>query len=168
MIPLFSQQYTKTCRTPAHWWTFNTACSLKATSCRLSDPLRGHLSTWQEILPEGAVVKVSKPSQDTPKGNTNRLGRSLLLSNDCAPKGGTPSQTEHPLVDPQKLGTVRKILHAKVPSTRLDLAYKLSTMGTYSLPDAPQVPTVGTYGTVDPNFVRGIEGPDCRDGAMNP
>ena len=95
MIPLFSQQYTKTCRTPAHWWTFNTACSFKATSCRLSDPLRGHLSTWQEILPEGAV---SKPSQDTLKGNTNRLGRSLLLSNDCAPtvgtygKGGTPSK----------------------------------------------------------------------------
>ena len=150
MIPLFSQQYTKACRTPAHWWTMHHRCT--ATSSRLSDPLRGHLSTWQEILPERAV---SKPSQDTFKGNTNRLGRSLLLSNDCAPKGGaegTPSQTEHPLVDPQKLGTVRKILHAKIPSTRLDLAYKLSTMGTYSLPDAP-LATLGTFG---------------GNGAMNP
>jgi len=162
MIPLFSQQYTKTCRwgtpfggTPAHWWTMHHRCP--ATSCKLSDPLRGHLSTWQEILPEGAALKVSKPSQDTLKGNTNRLGRSLLFTS--APKGGaegtygTPSQTEHPLVDPQKLGTVRKILHAKIPSTRLDLAYKLSTMGTYSLPETPQVPTVGTFG---------------GDGVMNP
>ena len=158
IISLFSQQYTKTCRwgTPAHWWTMHHRCT--ATSCKLSDPLRGHLSTWQEILPEGAVVKVSKPYQDTLKGNTNRLERSLLFTS--APKGGTPSQTEHPLVDPQKLGTVRKILHAKIPSTRLDLAYKLSTMGTYSLPETPQVPTVDTCPQ------RGY--PIGGDGVMNP
>jgi len=166
MIPLFSQQYTKTCRwgTPAHWWTMHHRCT--ATSCKLSDPLRGHLSTWQEIVPEGAVVKVSKSCQNTLKGNSNKLGRSLLLSNDCAPKGGaegtygTPTQTEHSLVDPQKLGTVRKILHAKIPSTRLDLAYKLSTMGTYSLPETPQVPTVDTCPQ------RGY--PIGGDGVMNP